>query len=105
MLRRDALTVTVSPEAGGALLAFRRGDFDLFHPTAPGEARNHTLFPLVPISGRIDHARFTFAGETHQVPPNFPPEPHAIHGVGWQLPWRVAAHDAAAASVTLVLDG
>ena len=25
---------------------------------------------------------------------NFGDHPHAIHGVGWQRPWRVAAHDA-----------
>jgi aldose 1-epimerase len=43
----------------------------------------------VPFSGRIADARFAFRGRTYTLSRNFPPEPHAIHGHGWQNPWRV----------------
>lgn len=28
-------------------------------------------------------------GETYQLPLNFGDHPHSIHGIGWQLPWRL----------------
>jgi aldose 1-epimerase len=46
-------------------------------------------FPMVPFCGRIDHGRFSWAGQGHQLARNFPPEPHAIHGLGWQGDWTV----------------
>ena len=59
-----------------------------------GNVRTHAGFPLVPYSGRIDHGRFTFQGREYRVPPNFPPEPHAIHGEGWMQAWTVERADA-----------
>jgi aldose 1-epimerase len=46
-------------------------------------------FPLVPFSNRVRDGRFTFEGTSVQLSPNFPPEPHAIHGHGWQREWEV----------------
>jgi len=51
-------------------------------------------FPLVPYSKRIGNGRFEWAGRAMTVAPNFLPEPHAIHGVGFMLPWSVIAHSA-----------
>lgn len=47
-------------------------------------------FPLVPYSNRIGNAQFEWDHHTHTLAPNFDPEPHAIHGVGWQRSWRIA---------------
>ncbi len=58
-------------------------------------------FPLVPYSNRIGNARFAWAGRTIDLVPNFPPEPHAIHGIGWKRPWTVI--DQSAEAVTLKL--
>lgn len=46
-------------------------------------------FPLVPFSNRIADARFDWAGQSHAITPNFAPEPHAIHGIGWTSIWSV----------------
>lgn len=58
-------------------------------------------FPLVPYSNRIGKAMFEWHGKRYQLLRNFPPEPHAIHGVGWQRPWLLA--DGSEAAVTLLL--
>lgn len=44
-------------------------------------------FPLVPYSNRIGNAAFEWAGRQIGLARNFPPEPHAIHGVGFERPW------------------
>jgi aldose 1-epimerase len=94
-LRRDRLELTLAPDQGGSILSFRHGDFDLLRPAeGSGNVRTHAAFPLVPYSGRIDHGRFTFQGREYRVPPNFPPEPHAIHGEGWMQAWTVERSDA-----------
>jgi aldose 1-epimerase len=52
-------------------------------------------FPLVPYSNRIGYAKFRWGGQTISIAPNFAPEPHALHGIGWTMPWQideVAAH-------------
>ncbi len=59
-------------------------------------------FPLVPYSNRIGCGRFVWDGQAVTLTPNFPPEPHALHGVGWRRPWHVEALDQD--RVTLRLD-
>ena len=93
-LRRGPFRLTLCPALGGAITAFRRGGLDVMRPAGPafqgtGEPRAASSFPLVPFSGRVADARFTFRGRTCRLSRNFPPEPHAIHGHGWQNPWRV----------------
>jgi aldose 1-epimerase len=101
-LRRDALELTLAPEQGGSILSFRSGGFDLMRPAqGSGNVRTHAAFPLVPYSGRIDHGRFAFRGRQYRVPPNFPPEPHAIHGEGWMQAWATERSDATSATLTL----
>ena len=68
------------------------------------DPRAYASFPLVPFSGRVDHGRFRFEGRSYTLAPNFPPEPHAIHGDGWTSPWRVVTSDAASAELELVHD-
>jgi galactose mutarotase-like enzyme len=42
-------------------------------------------YPMVPWAGRLGEGRFTFSGETTQVPVDHPP--HAIHGLGKGRRW------------------
>ena len=56
---------------------------------AAGDARGMACYPLVPFSNRIRDGRFTFEGHDVQLPLNFLPHPHVIHGHGWQAPWQV----------------
>jgi aldose 1-epimerase len=50
-------------------------------------------YPLVPYSNRIAQARLMWAGQTYELRKNFPPEPHAIHGCGWEQAWDVLDSD------------
>ncbi len=44
-------------------------------------------FPLVPYSNRIADGVFEWHGSRITLARNFPPEPHAIHGVGFERQW------------------
>lgn len=92
-IARGGNRVLVVPGIGGAIARWRLGDVDILRP-APDEAlreghvRRMGSFPLVPYSNRVAGARLLFGGQEYALRPNFPPEPHAIHGVGWQRAWR-----------------
>lgn len=58
-------------------------------------------FPLVPYSNRIANGEFEWNGNGFALTRNFPPEPHAIHGVGFERPWVCAARSADSALLTL----
>jgi aldose 1-epimerase len=94
-LCHGAFELEVCPGVGGSLTAFRHRGRDLMRPAGPalfasGEPEAASSFPLVPFSNRIADCRFGFRGRGYELPPNFPSEPHAIHGQGWQHPWTVA---------------
>jgi len=94
-LCHGAFELEVCPGVGGSLTAFRYRGRDLMRPAGPAlvagaEPEAASSFPLVPFSNRIADCRFGFQGRVYELPPNFPPEPHAIHGQGWQHPWTVA---------------
>ncbi|MBL8516470.1 MAG: aldose 1-epimerase [Betaproteobacteria bacterium] len=86
--------LVIAPAVGGALVRHRWRDIDILRP-APDEAvrdgrvRLMACYPLVPYSNRIAHAKLKTADREYSLRPNFPPEPHAIHGVGWQRAWQV----------------
>jgi aldose 1-epimerase len=56
--------------------------------------RQSASYPLVPFSNRIGYGQLQWAGTSHPLITNFAPEPHTIHGVGWQRPWTVLEADA-----------
>jgi aldose 1-epimerase len=98
--------LVICPGVGGAVVRYRWHDLDILRPT-PEEAlkerrvRLMACYPLVPYSNRIGHARLIAPDGTHALQPNFPNEPHAIHGVGWQRAWQVTASGATRAALAL----
>lgn len=92
-LARGVWSLELQPELGGSVAAFRRGGVDVFRPTPAGA--DHPLmtgcFPLVPYANRIAHGRFGFDGQDFAVPRNFLDDAHPLHGIGWLVPWQVAA--------------
>lgn len=62
-------------------------------------------FPLVPYSNRIGNAQFDWQGDTISLRPNFAPEPHAIHGVGWRREWQVVGAMSSAATLSMTHPG
>lgn len=92
-LAAGAWEATLRPEVGGALAGLRRGGEDVLRPMPEGAADplEAACFPLVPYANRIRDGRFAFAGRAVQLPLNFLPQRHSLHGLGWQRPWSVAA--------------
>lgn len=98
-LAEGDLIVEVVPTIGGAMASMRWRGLPVLRdaPDSAIESANVRLmasYPLVPYSNRIGNARFVFRGKNYPLRPNFPIEPHAIHGVGWQRSWRVLEQSA-----------
>ncbi|HEX2528442.1 MAG TPA: aldose 1-epimerase [Geminicoccus sp.] len=91
-LHHRSLELVIDPAGGGSIRSFRNDGFDVVR-AGVRDLRDPIFqgsFPLVPFVGRIDRGRFTFGGEQYQLPLNFHPELHAIHGDGWMSSWTVA---------------
>jgi aldose 1-epimerase len=104
-LRRGDTDVTLAPEAGGGIAAFRWQGVDVMRPAGNTALANLdplglASFPLVPWSNRIAYGRFIWEGREVQLPLNFGEHPHAIHGHGWQQPWKIEAEDATSATLS-----
>ena len=101
-LHSDTVSLDVCPAAGGVITRYCQEQdnrrIDWLWPasiTAIGQRDplGMSCFPLVPFSNRIRNGRFRFQGQEHQLPLNFLPAPHAIHGQGWQREWVVIDTD------------
>lgn len=106
-LAAGAWEATLRPEVGGALASLRLGGQDVLRPmpqaaTNPLEA---ACFPLVPYVNRIRDGRFAFRGRAVQLPLNFLPQRHSLHGIGWQRPWHATEHTEAEAVLVDEYDG
>jgi aldose 1-epimerase len=87
--------LVIAPAVGGALVRYRWRDIDILRPAPDDAVRESRIrlmasYPLAPYSNRIAHAKLKTAEREYSLTPNFAPEPHAIHGVGWQRAWSVA---------------
>ena len=107
-LRAGSAILAVSPAAGGSITRYASQHdgvtFEWLRPALPEavpsrSAGGTSSFPMVPFSNRIRNAAFRFRGRVVQLPQNFTPEPHAIHGHAWRAPWKVTAR--AEAGLTL----
>lgn len=93
-LAKGDMTLEIDPCAGGSLSRLKHRDLDVLRP-APDrvgpafDALQYAAFPMVPFVGRIHNGQFDWNGEQIQLHANLPPEPHAIHGHGWQDVWKV----------------
>lgn len=91
-LRNGDLLCDIKPELGGSIAGLWLGTEPVLS-SLPGDqmqtVRQSASYPLVPFSNRIGHGQLQWAGTSHPLIKNFEPEPHTIHGVGWQRPWAV----------------
>jgi aldose 1-epimerase len=98
-LRVGAAECEIWPDKGGSIARWAINGQNMFR-AANADAGNDALplgmasFPLVPYSNRIGHGRFEWNGTQVQLEPNFPPEPHAIHGTGWTAKWETKSQSA-----------
>ncbi|MFF0575541.1 aldose 1-epimerase [Streptosporangium saharense] len=83
--------IRVDPADGGRLTSLRVGDAELLGAGGPGpgglDQIMHGSFLMAPFVGRLEGARFTFAGREWTVPANL--APHALHGLVFDRPWTV----------------
>lgn len=89
-LRAGRWHAIVRPELGGCIAGlWCDGSAVLRHTPELADVRLSGCYPLVPYSNRIGHARLHWEGSRWPLARNFAPEPHAVHGLGWQRRWEV----------------
>lgn len=93
-LVKGDMLLELDPCAGGAISKLKHRDLDVLRPAPErvGPAFNplqQSAFPMVPFVGRIHDGRFEIDDTDIELHANLPPEPHAIHGHGWQDIWKV----------------
>lgn len=88
--------VSVDAGNGGRLSSLRIGGVELLRQGA-----GFGSFPMVPWCGRVAEGRFRDGAEMRQLPLNNPP--HAIHGTGREVPWKVVRASATEAVLSYEL--
>lgn len=91
-LRNTELVCEIKPELGGCIAGLWLGDIPVLRSTHAVDlhsVRQSASYPLVPFSNRVGHATLQWQGTDHPLVKNWAPDPHAIHGVGWERPWAV----------------
>jgi aldose 1-epimerase len=83
------LRVEVAAEAGGRIASISRDGMEWLagYDDANAAMIAWGCYPMLPWAGRIRRGRFAFAGRDYQLPTNL--QGHAIHGVGFGLPWQI----------------
>lgn len=99
-----ALSLDIAPEAGGRIAQIRCDGIEQL--LGHGEhgattAISWGCYPMLPWCGRIRHGRFAFDGRSYALPVNL--GPHAIHGVGYMMPWQVVEQGAEHVAMALQL--
>ena len=90
-LSQGGLRCEVKPALGGCIAGLWLDDIPVLRSTPADSLLSVRLsgsYPLVPFSNRVGHATLKWQGTSHPLVQNNGPEPHAIHGIGWQRPWK-----------------
>jgi len=91
------MQLSLSPDQGASLTCFKWRNQHILRPLNITEDQDEfdpvqsAAFVMVPFIGRIAQGRFDYQGRQISLPANLPPEPHAIHGHGWQAVWQIEA--------------
>lgn len=110
-LEYGELRAQLAPGIGGSVARFyselgRGRRWHWLRPATDGalrarDARSMASFPLLPFCNRLRNGRATHAGRQIALAPHHSTAPHALHGLGWQLPWQSEALGPAHARLTL----
>ncbi|MCY7317760.1 MAG: aldose 1-epimerase [Ramlibacter sp.] len=94
-LESHGLVCEIEPQLGGCIAGLWLDGVPVLRSTREPltSARQSGSYPLVPFSNRLARATLRWNGTDHPLVTNNAPEPHAIHGVGWQRPWSVLDSD------------
>ena len=98
-----SLRVTIAAQAGGRIAQINFDGVD--HLVGYDQVNTAMIawgcYPMLPWAGRIRHGRFDFQGQKYQLPLNM--DAHAIHGIGFAMPWKVETHETHVAELSLAL--
>ena len=99
-----ALSVDIAPQAGGRIAQIRCDGVEQL--VGHGEHGSDAAiawgcYPMVPWCGRVRGGRFEFQGRRHVLPANL--GEHAIHGLGFVLPWQVTTQSGSHVEMELAL--
>jgi aldose 1-epimerase len=91
-IAHGATTATIAPQAGGRIAQVVHDGLPWLVDHGPGNEAMIAWgsYPMLPWAGRLRNGRVTFDGRRYALPPNL--GAHAIHGLGFALPWQVDAH-------------
>ena len=97
-LTHGAARCDLLPQVGGSIGSWSVGGQEMLRTASESGIAARTPFatagfPLVPYSNRIGQGSFEWRGQHMTLARNFPPEPHAIHGVGFERPWQLQTHE------------
>ena len=91
-LRCADLQCDIKPELGGCIAGLWLAGIPVLRSTPAHDlhsVRQAGSYPLIPFSNRVGQATLQWQGTDHPLVQNLAPDPHAIHGVGWERPWAV----------------
>lgn len=92
-LVQGRMRVVVDPAAGGRLASWSVDGRELLLGPDPSRGPIHWgCYPMVPWAGRVRDALIAWDDEQVRLP--HPAGDHALHGVGYLMPWTVVGHDA-----------
>ena len=85
-LQNKNITLTITPDFGGAIQRFVFEGKDIFRPAAPNATspQEQALFLMIPYCSYIKDGHFNYFGINRHVSPNQPANPTPIHGDVWQ---------------------
>lgn len=100
---QGALVVDIAPAAGGRIAQIM---YDGVPWLVSHDGQNQAMiawgsYPMLPWAGRIRHGQFPFLGHRYRLPLNL--GDHAIHGVGFAIPWQVDEHAPSCVMLSLQL--
>ncbi|HEX3603940.1 MAG TPA: hypothetical protein VHU43_07595, partial [Steroidobacteraceae bacterium] len=106
-LTRGAARCDILPQLGGSIGTWSSNGQQMLRAVSTGGLAQRDPyatagFPLVPFSNRIEVGRFVWDGKPVALARNFPPEPHAIHGVGFERTWQVLSRAGDSALLALL---
>ena len=102
-LQNGALRCELKPALGGCIAGLWWGDEPVLQST-PAEklqsVRQAACYPLLPYSNRMANGVLYWQGKSYALLKNWLPDPHSIHGVGWERAWSVLQATSQSATLT-----
>jgi len=91
--------IVVDPTLGACVKSYKylhnEQWFDVFRDASGVDSVNDSsCFPLAPFASRVRNGQFSWNEQLINLPPNFLPQPHALHGQAWQSKWSVVSQTA-----------